>query len=61
MQLRKYLTAIVVVALVYLVISYVLSRFFNKEFDFTTRLIAAFVFGIGVTLFQVFISKKKRR
>ena len=61
MLLRKYLIAIVVVALVYLAISYVLSKFFDREFDFTTRLIVAFVFGIGVTLFQVLMSKKKRR
>lgn len=61
MQLRKYLIAIIVVALVYLGISYALSKFFDREFDFTTRLIVAFAFGIIVTLFQVFISKKKRR
>ncbi len=61
MQLKKYLVAIVVVALVYLGISYALSRFYNRDFDLTTRLIVAFVFGVGVTLFQVFMSKRKRR
>ena len=59
--LKKYLIAIVVVAIGYLGIAYALSRFFNRDFDFSTRLIAAFIFGILVTLFQVFMSKRKRR
>jgi Zn-dependent protease with chaperone function len=61
MQLKKYLIAIIVVALVYLGISYAFSRFFDREFDLITRLIVAFAFGIVVTLFQIFISKRKRR
>lgn len=59
MKFRKYAIAVVVIAMIYLGISYLLSSFYGRDFDFGIRLVIAFGFGILITLAQVFITKKK--
>lgn len=61
MNYKKYAIAILVITLFYLGVSYLLSIFFGRDFNFGTRLVIGLGFGILITLAQVFISKKKRR
>lgn len=61
MNYKKYIIAIIVIALFYLGVSYLMSLFFGREYDFGTRLLMGFGFGILITLFQVFLGKKKKR
>tara|TARA_B100001059_G_C17786229_1_gene557271 strand:+ start:1498 stop:1680 length:183 start_codon:yes stop_codon:yes gene_type:complete len=58
---KKYLISIVVMAVIYLGISYLFSAFFGRDFNWSQRLISGMFFGILITVFQVFITKKKKR
>ena len=58
---KKYLISIIVMGIVYLGVSYLFSVFFGQEFNWVNRSISAVVFGVVVTVVQVYLAKKKRR
>ena len=61
MQLKKILISTLIMAIIYLVVSYLFSLFFQREFLWPPRILGALAFGIFVTLLQVFLAKKKKR
>ena len=47
-----------IMAGIYMIVSYLFSLVFNREFNGLTRLIYSLIFGIVMTIVQVYIAKK---
>jgi len=60
MLTKKFLISAVVMAVIYLSVSYTFSLIFSKEFNLVNRSISAVIFGIVITAFQAYWAKKKR-
>jgi uncharacterized membrane-anchored protein len=61
MNAKKFLISTLVMALIYLGVSYLFSLMFQQEFNWTIRLISAVFFGVVITAIQIYLAKKKRR
>ena len=57
----KFVISAAIMAGIYMIVSYLFSLVFNREFNGLTRLIYSLIFGIAITIVQVYITKKKRR
>ena len=57
----KFVISAAIMAGIYMIVSYLFSLVFNREFNGLTRLIYSLIFGIAMTIVQVYITKKKRR
>ena len=61
MNIKKFVIPAAIMAGIYMIVSYLFSLVFNREFNGLTRLIYSLIFGIAMTIVQVYITKKKRR
>ena len=61
MNIKKFVISAAIMAGIYMIVSYLFSLVFNREFNGLTRLIYSLIFGIAMTIVQVYITKKKRR
>ena len=57
----KFVISAAIMAGIYMIVSYLFSLVFNREFNGLSRLIYSLIFGIAMTIVQFYITKKKRR
>ena len=58
---KKLVISTVVMAVIYLGVSYLFTKFFGQEFQWTPRILMAVGFGFLITLLQIFLTKSKKR
>ena len=61
MQTKRFLISAVVMAFIYLGVSYVFSLLFQREFHWLYRAISAVFFGVMITAVTIVLSKRKKR
>jgi uncharacterized membrane protein YdjX (TVP38/TMEM64 family) len=61
MKTKQFVIASFIMAAIYLVVSFAVSKLFGREFNWVNRSLSALAFGILITVFQIFWEKNKEK